>query len=1273
MPLFRPFIPRTRTTQPRPPIGGTGINYLGQQFRRFPPQPPTSPILPFEEDAEITGGAITGAGTPTPRPPVYIPSPFGRPQGGREPGQGLLTPLERKEFQAPQLPLPPEFEPLEDVGGFGIGGEKVQELLDSVSQEEIDAIQDKLKTFDIKTPLALLRVGEAVAHLAFGDSFDSLEPWQQQVAILVGELPIWAAIPAASPLRAVLATKIALETSRIARTGLQVGRGTLLPVELLERAASQVIKQPFKLSAKGIRNLKNLSLERIGTEFEKGAAKIPGKEPTLKGGVKIPSDRPTVINKIRETHAEIQTDVQTVKASLVGKTDLRSRLTKMVLGGTERELRNAERLLARVEVGESVNQTLLANAQAKLLAFQIATKAKMANISDMKKVLVDYIKETLPPSVRGAMVTTVKNLRTAKGLEKAITKVGELAEASEVKSLHTQILKEVKATKPKVKGGILRGRFGADVQKELNDIRANLGMDADDALNQINKNIDAFQDGTMSWDDMLYKNEVLQLSGTKGKTAEQLQSVLDNIQALKKTGRSARKAVVEAEKARIQVIRDDVVDTVTGGKGLKPGTGGEIPASELTAKKGWFEIFQNWQYAWDDFMDKLSFFEKGTGAFKSRISQFGNTVHEARNLQNLGLERQRVVVRGAFEQIFGTNSNNKIDSILKHMRNDKVDLGAFTNSAGNKVELKFTKGQIIKKYQELLDPTLEPTFRDTMKWTDEMMDAVKNSLTPEEKAWGDWQLKYYSEYYDSINQTFRRMYGIDLPNNPNYSPILREGEKVLIEDLLLLENSAKYATTLNNSLKSRVKNKVPLKYTDATDTLMNHIEHMEHFKAFTEPIRDLRRVFNAPDVKNAIRQYRGSHILKVVNGYMDDMARDSTDRILTINAIDRLRAGLTKSILGAKPALSLKQIPSILAYMTEMPMSDFFSGVNSFWKNPVKNFRFLREHSIEMRTRWGSGHERDIKLAMQQGYPQQISGKGKFTDKFLGLIRGGDKFATIQGNWAKFKYEMKGLAWTEENIAKAISSAERTMNRTQPSFGLESLSPFQKGGSLLKAGSMFQNQPNKYYRIISGTIRNLRAGRITPKEAAKNLILTWVVLPSLFQFISDAFQFKPLHQIGAVALGPARFILGAGSIVQSVADIALGRYHPFQVTPLTQPIDDATVLVSKMRQIIKDIANPAEGIDEEDVITVLERVSKFIGAVKGYPTPYAVQVERAIREGDIFGLVFSDYAQGEQPKRPVPSGKPSSQSDIDELRSIKLDNVDIGNSAIDELRNIDVR
>ncbi|KKM07142.1 hypothetical protein LCGC14_1736870, partial [marine sediment metagenome] len=129
--------------------------------------------------------------------------------------------------------------------------------------------------------------------------------------------------------------------------------------------------------------------------------------------------------------------------------------------------------------------------------------------------------------------------------------------------------------------------------------------------------------------------------------------------------------------------------------------------------------------------------------------------------------------------------------------------------------------------------------------------------------------------------------------------------------------------------------------------------------------------------------------------------------------------------------------------------------------------KFLYNNSEMFKARMSVGFERDIRAAMEKHGKAAISGRGKFTDWFLLQIRLGDTFAVTQGMWAKYKAGLKqGLSQEE-----AIAAAEDTTGRTQPSFGIDTLSAIQNGGSWLKLMTMFQNQPNKYFRIV-GTLQN---------------------------------------------------------------------------------------------------------------------------------------------------------------------------------------------------------
>ena len=59
------------------------------------------------------------------------------------------------------------------------------------------------------------------------------------------------------------------------------------------------------------------------------------------------------------------------------------------------------------------------------------------------------------------------------------------------------------------------------------------------------------------------------------------------------------------------------------------------------------------------------------------------------------------------------------------------------------------------------DPSNMATF-ESMGFTDEMLQAVEDFLTPEIKEWADWQMsEFFPKYYDQINAVYKDMNDID--------------------------------------------------------------------------------------------------------------------------------------------------------------------------------------------------------------------------------------------------------------------------------------------------------------------------------------------------------------------------------------------------------------------------------------------------------------------------------------------------------------------------------
>jgi len=835
-----------------------------------------------------------------------------------------------------------------------------------------------------------------------------------------------------------------------------------------------------------------------------------------------------------------------------------------------------------------------------------------------KKELVAYVNKHLPLEARGKMLASVKNVKTEAGLKKAMVLADKYAERAAQKTLRAQIIKELKQTAPKKVRGVVRGKYGAgtaDVQKQLDAIRANTNTDRAVVQEKILENIRAYEEGELDYDAMLSSNELLNVSGLKGMSSDEMVNTLRYIKTLKETGKTVREASRKEIDELIPILRD----VITGGKGAKVGVG-SIPSSELEPQEKLGKVW-NWQYAWDNYLDKLSKYDKGSEQYQSALSVFGSSVHIASGLDALGRQEILDKIITKYREIYGVSKTKELNPILNNQGSEKVNVGTFKNAAGEEVTLSLTKQQLIQKYMELQDPTLEKTFTENMKWTDEMITAVKDSLTDAEVARAEWQLGFLAgEYYDTINGVFRSVYGVDLGYNSNYTPINRDVDSTTKESLLVARDMFRYASVNNPSLKARVRSSAPLKFTDADAVLLKHIEEMEHFKAWASTIRDLRRVFMNKEIRAAIRQYHGRDILKHIDKNINDMARGGIERVRLNRQVDYLIRAFTRSVL-AKPAIGLRQIPSVFAYSTEMPIRDYFEGIADFWKDPLAHTRKLTSKSAYLKARFTLGHERDIRFAMKKGYAKQLSNKNNWQDYPMILIRLGDKLAVTQGSWAAYLSAIK--AGKSEN--QAILFAEMATKRTQPSFGLEDMAGLRREGSWVRLLTMFQSQPNKYFRIVADNMRNFQYGRGSRPKHAYNIFLAWAVLPMLFQYMVDGFQFKEKHQLRAGLLGPMNFILIAGQLIQYLYGWLSDEPFDYSPSPVVSSIDELQRGVTGLVNIIKAGQDPTEEIDLDYLASMIEHFSKAGGQLTGVPTPYAIMVERAIRNADIRQLVFSEY------------------------------------------------
>lgn len=1011
---------------------------------------------------------------------------------------------------------------------------------------------------------------------------------------------------------------------------------------------------------------------------------VPGGAPIAVKGQKVPPVRPspptegaispetsqprTLAEQVKDLHGEVLKDTEAIRQSITKERTTKARQTRGVLQGTERVVSEASQLVdkisqlaladatrltrqldamtKRMERGEQVSAEDVAFLRDKVQSLKEFYKFEKQSTAEVKQKLVDYIKTQLPLPRQGELLAKVKNVKTEADLSEAITRVSQLAEEQAEKNLRADVIRELKRTVPRIEKGITIGKLTPEIQRKVESLRTTLlvglgkvgqGIAAnvkayEDAQTQISRNITDYRQGRMSWEELIDSNESLKYTGLFGMSTLQLQETLTRVQELKQTGKDLRKEKYEAIKAKKSEVVDKSVTEVTGGKGIKPGVGA-LRAEDLAAAKKVLDQPVNSQYGFVNLLDKLGKFAKGTKQYQGFLMRFSTFVQRSTNTENTGREATFKQVQDKFREIYKVEKTREVTRLLEKLSNEDVDLGTFkvTTKAGVQyLSIKLTKAQMMEVYQLYKNSKNIETFSEGMHWTPEIMTKIVGALSEQDIAWADWlQNEFYDSYYDKINPFYQEEYNIDMPKNPDYVPQSRDFDAGETDEVqMLFQDQKRYASVTNKSLKARQENIRPFKLKGVFTVLSNHIVQMEHFMAWAGTMHELRSTFGNNDVRTAIRQYHSNDILKRLDDYMNDFARGGVDRAQFLNGLDKLRGRFAVSVLALKPSIGLQQIWTVGAYMTEMTPNDFVSGVADFWKHPVTNYKWMMENSAYIKARYtGGNYERDIRVAQQQGAAKTMSGQASISEFLLWQVTQGDKFGVMPGWWAKYQAGLKaGLSQ-----ADAMTQADLASDRTQNTSELSTLSWLQRGSSWGKLLTMFQSQPNKYFRIIADNLRNMQYGRQSKITGIGNVLLVWVVLPMIFQFVADAFQWKEERQKRVLLLGPLNNILVAGQLVQNAWGWFTGDSFEWQASPVLSTVRDFQNFASKTVKIARQAINPYKDISMDDVVSAVEFLAKGIGQVTGAPTPYLIQAERAIRSGDPRQLVFSKWAL-EKPK-----------------------------------------
>jgi hypothetical protein len=910
------------------------------------------------------------------------------------------------------------------------------------------------------------------------------------------------------------------------------------------------------------------------------------------------------------------------------------------------------------------------------------------SLDEVKRFILNYAREYLPKEgiTRGQvkpLLTAVATAENADDMLVAYDRVDKITRTVTEKELRGDISKLVKKYKTVRKDNRLKGKLVADEQHRVDDINAIIRMKPDQVKAEMEKIFEAMNnrakdqnnpdagEATALENEMLYRLD--KFGDLRHKTVGQLRAAKAELEEIIATGKSKRQAKDEARREKMNQFVGGQLELLTSHKGILSEE--QVAALGKQKKEGIITLGLQGQFSFEYLLDELNKAQKDAKPLHTALNNFFMPkIHTARNSETKGIRETMKMVQEKMAEIYGTKSANEL---LKLATKNTVpeDTGVKVKQGETEVPLILSQEQAYKLWQEWQDPTLAETF-EKMGYTQETINGLEKFITPENMKWAKWQLdEFYPQYYESVNKVFRERYDVDLPFNPVYSPIARRYNRNDAEDdLMLNENKSYFSGVYSRHLMSRVNNTRGLKLLGGDTTLINHILEMEHFKAWAEPMREMRSFFSNEKVRTAIKQNFGPHTMRKVDDFLNDMARGKLDPRGVDHFLDAMRRNFTTAVLGINLTLIPKQMASFPAYWAEIPTTDFWGGFVDFMRNPRKAMDVLAE-SETLKARYGEGFDRDIMLAWHKTSQHELSGKRSWRDIVMFPTLVGDKVAVVMGGWSVYRYHYRkalGVGMSEADAKKkAMYEFEMSTNRSQQAGNIEDLPSLMRGNSWAKLFTMFQTAPNSYFRIEASAIRNLVRGRGNTAENLKRLAVSHFVLPMLFQFVANGFRWKDDDQFRAALLGSLNGLLIVGNWLEDIAQagVSTAMKLPYFIgetggNPVFENFTQLKDAVIRAAKVARD-----GDYTWKDITFVIDKSADFIGKAIGVPVGAPLRIGegayRFMERGEIKPLEllgYSQYALGESnPKRQLLNSLeeyyevPKDERDPRQLQQLKAD------------------
>lgn len=730
----------------------------------------------------------------------------------------------------------------------------------------------------------------------------------------------------------------------------------------------------------------------------------------------------------------------------------------------------------KVDKFEKAKRRILAKAMEVENSYNISSDQKY------KEVVIEIMNSLnfLNPLDKAKLTTNILDVPSLEFLMASIDNIMDVAKTMEDvayrRKLEREIHKELQGTKNIRKSGRSVGKYDYKTNKLFEELRS-LDRLSPEQANELRLDAGKFasaEEKGLSFKDKLVMNFLSYKAG--GRTyanTDLMKELYDAIVKIKLVGKSAKSELELMEQLDETKDVEELIDIVTKKKKAK------------TITTFYHDAFANLETAVN-----LIFNKDIKEKYASEI------LHDS-TVSTAWAWEQKQKVQDEIAEIYNLPKWNWDRQIIKYLA-EKHTFDEIRRKYDEKGELlktrviprELSKMDIINIYIQSMNEVGEKRLKN--QFGQETLDTILDEMSLEDVKLAEVLLRTVQSFYDMINKTYIKKYGLDLPKVSNYFPFTPER----ISDV---ETFNEYSAQSYSFTKSRANSElIPMDFHNPLQIVFNHIDSVAKFCFMSDGIDKANKVFKNADLKRAIINKYGDSAYKTLEQQLLNITNRKQNAIH--NGLDKITENLASNWISAnvmvKVSTGVKQLLSACNYSTEMPYATWVKGYLKALSKPKETIDYMMKIPY-LKARFHGGYSNE---ALKQFVDNANVAQIKSLKNFLALnIKLGDMGAIVFGGKPYIDYLIneKGLTETE-----AIKQFVLSTNRTQQSGEIASLSNYQVSWSrspILRVLTAYRNSQQQYVRMCGDALVSVANGEMSKEQCAKIIFNFAFLQPFMFE------------------------------------------------------------------------------------------------------------------------------------------------------------------------------